>query len=47
MTAVSISPAADAALEPLRFRERQIAERPDQPSLLLALDRVLAEQRRT
>jgi len=43
--AVSISPVADVALEPLRFRERHIAERPDQPSLLNALDRVLAERR--
>ncbi len=45
VTAISISAAADAALEPLRFRERHIAERPDQPSLLVALDRVLAERR--
>src|SRR5438874_6068354 len=46
VAALSISAAADAALEPLRFRERHIAERPDQPSLLAALDRVLAERRR-
>jgi uroporphyrinogen-III synthase len=46
VTAISISVAADAALEPLRFRARHIAERPDQPSLLLVLDRVLAERRR-
>ena len=30
----------------LRFRERHVAERPDQPSLLAALDRLLAERRR-
>jgi len=46
VSAISISAAADAALEPLRFRERHIAERPDQHSLLTALDRVLAERRR-
>ena len=46
VTTISISPAADAALEPFRFRERRVAERPDQPSLLAALDRVLAERRR-
>ncbi len=46
VTAISISAAADAALAPLRFRERHIAERPDQPSLLMALDRVLGERRR-
>ena len=47
VSAISISAAADAALEPLRFRERHMAERPDQHSLLMALDRVLAERRRT
>ena len=46
VAAISISASADAALEPLRFRERHVAERPDQPSLLVALDRVLAERRR-
>jgi len=46
VTAVSISAAADAALGALRFRERQIADRPDQPHLLAALDRVLTERRR-
>jgi len=46
VTAISISAAADYALAPLPFRERRIAERPDQPSLLAALDRVLAEGRR-
>jgi len=46
VTAISISAAADGALAPLPFRERHIAERPDQPSLLAALDRVLLERRR-
>ncbi len=46
VTAISISAAADCALAPLPFRERHIAERPDQPSLLAALDRVLLERRR-
>ncbi|HEV2334319.1 MAG TPA: uroporphyrinogen-III synthase [Stellaceae bacterium] len=46
VTAISISAAADAALGALRWRARQIAERPDQPGLLAALDRVLAGRRR-
>ena len=46
VAALSISGAADAALGALRFRERHIAERPDQNGLLMALDRVLAERRR-
>ena len=46
VTAVSISAAADAGLGSLHFRERHVAKRPDQPSLLAALDRVLAERRR-
>jgi uroporphyrinogen-III synthase len=46
VTAISLSEAADAALGGLPFRERHIAPRPDQPSLLAALDRVLAERRR-
>ena len=46
VTAISISAAADCALAPLPFRERHIAERPDQASLLAALDRVLLERRR-
>jgi uroporphyrinogen-III synthase len=45
MTALSISAAADAALGTLPWRERPIAERPDQPALLAALDRLLAERR--
>ena len=46
VTAVSISAAADRALSPLVWRERHIAERPDQASLLAALDRLIAERRR-
>jgi uroporphyrinogen-III synthase len=46
VTAISISAAADAALATLRFRERHIAERPDQPRLLAAVDLALAERRR-
>jgi uroporphyrinogen-III synthase len=46
VAAISISQAADAALAPLGFRERLVAERPDQSSLLLALDRLVAERRR-
>jgi uroporphyrinogen-III synthase len=46
VTAVSISPAADAGLGALPFRERRLAEHPDQPGLLAALDRRLAERRR-
>ncbi len=42
IAAISISAAADAALAPLPFRERHIAARPDQPSLLAALDQMLA-----
>jgi uroporphyrinogen-III synthase len=46
VTAISISKAADAALGALRFRGRLIADRPDQPALLAALDRVAEERRR-
>lgn len=46
VTAISISAAADVALEALRFRARYIAARPDQQSLLCALDALLAERRR-
>ena len=46
ITAISISVAADAALDPLRFRARLIAERPDQPALLVVLDRLVQERRR-
>jgi uroporphyrinogen-III synthase len=46
IAALSISGAADAVLGELSWRERRIAERPDQPALLDALDRLLAERRR-
>jgi uroporphyrinogen-III synthase len=46
ITAISISAAADAALDPLRFRAQVIAERPDQPALLAVLDRLVQERRR-
>jgi uroporphyrinogen-III synthase len=45
ITALSISPAADAALADLRWHDRRVAERPNQPALLDALDRVLGERR--
>jgi len=45
ITAVSISPAVDAVLADLRWRDRRVAERPNQPALLDALDRVLGERR--
>jgi uroporphyrinogen-III synthase len=44
IAALSISAATDAALGELRWRERRIAERPDQSALLDALDRLLAER---
>ena len=46
VTAISISAAADSVLDPLAFHDRHIAERPDQPSLLAALDRLIVERRR-
>ena len=42
IAALSISAAADAALDKLPWRDRHIAESPDQPALLAALDQVLA-----
>ena len=45
LTAVSLSAAAAAALGDLPFRCRLVAARPDQPSLLAALDDALAERR--
>jgi uroporphyrinogen-III synthase len=39
--ALSISPAADAALADMLWQDRRIAERPNQPALLDMLDRVL------
>jgi uroporphyrinogen-III synthase len=44
MTALSISAAADAVVEALSFRDRYIAERPDQAHLLAALDSLLARR---
>jgi uroporphyrinogen-III synthase len=46
ITAFSISSAADAALAGLSWRGRVVAERPDQPALLEALDRVLGNRQR-
>jgi uroporphyrinogen-III synthase len=46
IAAISISAAADAALDTLRFRARLIAARPDQPALLAVLDRLIEERRR-
>jgi uroporphyrinogen-III synthase len=43
VAAVSLSAAADAALAALPFRTRAVAARPDQPSLLAALDRLVHE----
>jgi uroporphyrinogen-III synthase len=45
VTALSISEAADAALAGLPWRKRRIAERPNQPALLDALDQVLGRWR--
>jgi uroporphyrinogen-III synthase len=44
IVALSISAAADAALGASSWRERRVAERPDQPALLALLDRVIAAQ---
>jgi uroporphyrinogen-III synthase len=41
VTAVSISAGADAALAPLCFRDRRIAQRPDQPALLASIDQLI------
>ncbi len=43
IAALSISAAADTALAALPWRERRIAARPDQPALLEAFGRLLAE----
>jgi uroporphyrinogen-III synthase len=45
-TALSISAAADKALDPVPWAERRIAERPNQAALLDKLDGLLAERRR-
>jgi uroporphyrinogen-III synthase len=47
VTAVSISGAADAALAGVPWHDRRIAERPNQPALLDALDQVLGRSRET
>jgi uroporphyrinogen-III synthase len=44
MTAFSISPAADATLAGLPWRDRVVAQRPDQSALLAALDCVLGNR---
>jgi uroporphyrinogen-III synthase len=46
MTALSISPAADAVLVDLRWLDRRVAERPNQSALLAVLDRVLSQRSR-
>jgi uroporphyrinogen-III synthase len=46
IAAISLSAAADAALDRLRWRARLVAARPDQPALLAALDRLVEERRR-
>ena len=45
ITALAISEAADAVLAGLPWRDRRVAERPNQPALLDMLDAVLAERR--
>ena len=45
ITALSISPAADAALAGLSWLDRRVADRPSQAALLDMLDRVLDERR--
>jgi len=45
ISALSISAGADAALAGLQWRERQVAERPNQPGLLDLLDRLLPARR--
>jgi uroporphyrinogen-III synthase len=47
VVALSISRAADAALAGLPWHDRRIAERPNQPALLDALDQVLGRRRGT
>jgi uroporphyrinogen-III synthase len=45
ITALAISPAADATLADLPWRDRRVAKRPNQRALLDTLDAVLAERR--
>jgi len=44
ITAVSISPAADAALSALSWHDRQVAEKPRQGAMLDRLDRAVGER---
>jgi uroporphyrinogen-III synthase len=44
ITALSISAATDDALSALSWRDRQVAEKPNQPALLDRLDRVLGNR---
>jgi uroporphyrinogen-III synthase len=46
VAALSISPATDAALAPIQWLDRRVADRPNQPALLHMLDRVLGERQR-
>jgi uroporphyrinogen-III synthase len=46
VAALSISPATDAALAPIQWLDRRVADRPNQPALLDMLDRVLGERQR-
>jgi uroporphyrinogen-III synthase len=46
ITAVSISPAADATLSTLPWHDRQVAERPSQGAMLDRLDRAVGERQR-
>jgi uroporphyrinogen-III synthase len=45
ITAVSISAAADRSLGDIAFRQRLVAEKPDQNGLLAVLDQLLAKER--
>jgi uroporphyrinogen-III synthase len=45
ITSFAISAAADVVLAELPWRDRRVAEKPNQPALLDALDAVLAERR--
>lgn len=44
IVALSISPAADAALGVMPWRERRVADRPTQDALITSLDRVLVDR---
>jgi uroporphyrinogen-III synthase len=46
VAALSISLATDAALAPIQWLDRRVADRPNQPALLHMLDRVLGERQR-